>query len=106
MRRKKSKSNSISFSEAVYKATRRIPSGKVATYAWIAKRIKNPRAVRAVGNALNKNPYAPEVPCHRVIRSDGTLGGFAHGTRAKEGMLRKEKVKIVNGKVNRSYILK
>lgn len=106
MHRKKSRSKSASFSEAVYKATKAIPLGKVVTYAWIAKRIKNPHAVRAVGNALNKNPHAPKVPCHRVIRSDGTLGGFAHGTKAKERMLKREKVRMENGKVDRSCILK
>lgn len=49
-----------------------------------------PKAARAVGNALNKNPYAPEVPCHRVIRKDGSLGGFALGARKKVELLRRE----------------
>lgn len=62
------------------------------TYAQVAAAIGNPRAVRAVGNALNKNPYAPEVPCHRVIRSDGTIGGFASGSSKKEELLRSEGV--------------
>lgn len=96
---------SQSFAEKVYRATRKIPRGKVATYARIARDIGNPRAVRAVGNALNKNPYAPMVPCHRVIRSDGTVGGFASGARAKERMLKKEGVRIEKGKVVRRSIL-
>lgn len=62
------------------------------TYAEVAQAIGKPRAARAVGNALNKNPFAPRVPCHRVIRSDGTLGGFASGTAAKRALLRREGV--------------
>lgn len=87
------------FSELVWQATRRIPKGKVATYAIIAKLIKRPKAVRAVGNALNKNPYAPTVPCHRVIRSDGLIGGFASGSNKKIKLLRSEKINIVKNKV-------
>lgn len=58
------------------------------------------RAYRAVGNAMNKNPYAPEVPCHRVISSDGSLGGFALGPKKKIAMLKKEGVEIKNGKID------
>jgi AraC family transcriptional regulator of adaptative response/methylated-DNA-[protein]-cysteine methyltransferase len=78
------------FQEAVYLVVKRIPRGKTMTYAQVAAAIGNPKAVRAVGNALNRNPYAPVVPCHRVIRSDGSIGGFATGTEKKKALLRRE----------------
>lgn len=78
------------FEAAVYEAVKKIPKGETRSYAWVAAKIGRPKAVRAVGNALNRNPFAPEVPCHRVIRSDGTIGGFAHGAGRKRDMLEKE----------------
>ncbi|MFH1211472.1 MAG: MGMT family protein [Candidatus Woesearchaeota archaeon] len=63
------------FEEKVYSACRKIPKGKVSTYKEIAKQIKC-RSCQAVGNALRKNPYAPQVPCHRVVRTGGKIGGF------------------------------
>jgi O-6-methylguanine DNA methyltransferase len=78
------------FQKAVYRAAVAIPRGQTRTYAQIAVAIGHPHAVRAVGNALNRNPFAPAVPCHRVVRSDGTIGGFASGPRAKKLLLRKE----------------
>jgi methylated-DNA-[protein]-cysteine S-methyltransferase len=86
------------FQKAVWEATKKIPRGKVTTYAVIASLIGRPRAARAVGNALNKNPFAPKVPCHRVVKSDGSLGGFAGGTRKKKQMLEKEGVRIKKNK--------
>lgn len=95
------------FQKAVWEATRKIPKGKVTTYAAIARLIGRPKAVRAVGNALNKNPYAPAVPCHRVVKSDGSLGGFAGGAKKKKVMLEKERVRIRDNKVeNFKKILK
>lgn len=88
------------FQQQVYNLTAQIPKGKVATYHGIARALKNSNASRAVGNALNKNPYAPKVPCHRVIKSDGQIGGFASGTRRKEIMLKKEGLKIISGKID------
>lgn len=81
------------FQQAVWKACMSIPSGETRSYKWIAEKIGRPGAVRAVGNALGKNPFAPRVPCHRVIRSDGRPGGFSApgGTRAKAALLKKEK---------------
>jgi methylated-DNA-[protein]-cysteine S-methyltransferase len=87
------------FQKAVWEATKKIPPGKVATYAAIARMIGRPKAARAVGNALNKNPYAPKVPCHRVVKSDGSLGGFAGGIKKKRIMLEREGAKIKNSKV-------
>ncbi|MDP3974914.1 MAG: MGMT family protein [Candidatus Jorgensenbacteria bacterium] len=91
-----------SFTEKVYAVTRRIPRGRVTTYQKIARLLRNPRAVRAVGNALNKSPAyrRPRVPCHRVVRSDGTVGGFASGTRAKISLLRREGVIVEKRKVD------
>ncbi len=79
------------FQRAVYRVVARIPRGTLLTYGQVARAIGNPKAARAVGNALNKNPFAPAVPCHRVIRSDGSIGGFASGTAAKYRLLRKER---------------
>lgn len=81
------------FQLVVWKTCSKIPKGKVSTYAEIAKTIGKPYAARAVGNALNKNPYS-SVPCHRVIKSDGSIGGYAHGTKKKLKILRKEGIKI------------
>ncbi len=92
-------SKNPTFSEKVWKATKRIPKGKVATYAVIARMIGKPGASRAVGNALNKNPFAPEVPCHRVVRSDGSVGGFASGSLKKIKLLNGEGVPTSNGHV-------
>lgn len=61
--------------------------------------IRHPKASRAVGNALNKNPYAPQVPCHRVVRSDGAIGGFASGPKKKIALLTKEGVIVSHNKV-------
>ena len=83
--------NLSSFQRSVYAVVRRIPKGKTMTYKEVALAIGNPRAYRAVGTALNKNPFAPQVPCHRVIKSDGSVGGFARGTKEKIKLLKKEK---------------
>lgn len=74
----------------VYDAVRRIPIGETRSYGWVAREIGRPKAARAVGNALNKNPFAPEVPCHRVIRGDGTIGGFGGGIAKKKEFLARE----------------
>jgi O-6-methylguanine DNA methyltransferase len=89
-----------SFPQEVYDLTRLIPRGKVTTYGLIAQKLKNPGAARAVGNALNKNPYAPQVPCHRVIRSNGEVGGFASGGAKKIAILKREGIIIQRGKID------
>lgn len=78
------------FQRRVWRTILSIPRGEVRSYSWVAQKIGNPRAVRAVGNALNRNPFAPDVPCHRVVRKDGSIGGFAGGTEKKTRLLRKE----------------
>jgi O-6-methylguanine DNA methyltransferase len=94
----------LNFEERVWKLMERIPVGKVTTYGLLAKKL-NSKAYRAVGNACRRNPYAPRVPCHRVVRSDGTVGGFSGETsgenvRKKIRMLRREGVQVAkNGKI-------
>ena len=84
------------FQVKVWKYLKTIHKGKVITYKQLAKAINMPEAARAVANACAKNPYAPKIPCHRVIRSDGSLGGYSGpgGIRQKKRLLRSEKVKI------------
>ena len=84
------------FQEKVWAALRTIPRGEVRTYTDIAVQIGHPSSARAVANACGKNPYAPEVPCHRVIRSDGSIGGYSAegGSEKKRAMLREEGVHI------------
>jgi len=86
------------FRERVFSACRRIPAGRVAAYAEVARATGSPKSARAVGNVLNKNRLS-SVPCHRVIRSDGRVGGFVHGTGKKAAMLRAEGVVISCGRV-------
>ena len=78
------------FHRRVLDATARIPAGRVATYTQIAVRAGSPRASRAAGNALHNNPVAIIVPCHRVLRTDGSLGGYGGGLPVKEWLLEHE----------------
>lgn len=88
------------FQYRVYELLRQIPKGKVTTYAALAHALGGGSFMaRAVGNALNKNPFAPEVPCHRVVKSDGTLGGFALGTEKKKEILEKEGIVVMNNRI-------
>lgn len=91
---KKQKRELTEFEKKVYIACATIPPGETRSYAWIAKRIGYPKACRAVGNALHKNPFAPLVPCHRVIRGDGSLGGFAGGRAKKNKLIKAEKITV------------
>ena len=87
------------FEMDVLVATFEIPRGRVSTYKRIAERVGRPRACRAVGNALHKNPLAPIIPCHRVVKSDGSLGGFGKGVEVKRRLLEEEGIRIRNGKI-------
>ena len=80
------------FQLKVWKYLITIPKGQIRTYSEVAKAIKKPKAVRAVANAIGKNPYAPKIPCHRVIRSDGSLGGYSGkgGINTKRKLLKLE----------------
>ncbi|MBF0504214.1 MAG: MGMT family protein [Candidatus Omnitrophica bacterium] len=75
------------FEWQVLKAALTIPLGETRSYQWIARRIGKPKAVRAVGQALRKNPYPLIIPCHRVIKSDGTPGGYAGQMDGKKAKL-------------------
>jgi len=90
---------SKSFDEKVWLKLKEIPYGRVTTYKAIAIALGKPNAARAVGNACRKNPSAPDVPCHRVVKSDGTVGGFASGPAAKKKLLSKEGIRFRGGKV-------
>lgn len=79
------------FQLSVWEALQRIPAGETSTYARIASAIGRPKAVRAVGTAIGANPIAYLIPCHRVMRTDGALGGFRWGLKRKEEMLKWER---------------
>ena len=81
------------FKEKVYNEVKKIPKGKVLTYKQVAEKIDHPKAYRAVGNALNKN-RDKNVPCHRVVKSNGQSGGYYKGTNKKKKILRSEGIKI------------
>ncbi len=80
------------FQLKVWSYLKKIPKGKVKTYAEVAKAIGKPKAVRAVANAIGKNPFPPKIPCHRVIRSNGKLGGYSAkgGIKTKKKLLKNE----------------
>ncbi|WP_433338719.1 methylated-DNA--[protein]-cysteine S-methyltransferase [Spirillospora sp. CA-294931] len=82
------------FEADVLRATAAIPRGQVRPYAWVAGRAGRPKAVRAVGSALGRNPVPLLIPCHRVTRSDGTIGQYVFGDQAKEQLLRAENVDL------------
>ena len=89
----------MTFNERVWALTAQIPAGKVVTYADVAAALGS-KGYRAVGNALNRNPYAPAVPCHRVVGSDGRLTGFAGGLPKKEQLLTDEGVRVTRGRAD------
>lgn len=82
------------FQQKVLNVVGKIPRGEVLTYKQVAKRAGSPRACRAVGNILNKN-YNPNIPCHRVVRSDGKIGGYNRGAEKKKDLLKKELANIL-----------
>lgn len=75
------------FQWKVLAVTAKIPLGETRSYKWIAEQVGSPKAVRAVGQALKRNPYPIIIPCHRVIKEDGSLGGYAGGSSEKKGKL-------------------
>ncbi len=88
----------MSFQQKVWQLLKQIPRGKVTTYKIIAEKLGT-KAYRAVGNACHNNPYAPEAACHRVVNSDGRIGGFRSGVENKIKLLEKEGVKTKGGKI-------
>jgi methylated-DNA-[protein]-cysteine S-methyltransferase len=93
------------FSEQVYDVVKKIPRGKVMTYKQVAIAMMKPRSARAVGNALNKNPDLLIIPCHRVVRSNGLVGGYVHGMRKKVSILLSEGIGIHHNRVDKKYII-
>ena len=80
----------------VYDILQKIPAGKVSTYGDLAKALGNPSSSRIIGRILGKNPNPVQVPCHRVVMSNGKLGGYIHGIEIKKEMLKKEGIDFVN----------
>ncbi len=80
--------------------TKKIPRGRVTTYQLLAQGLGDPKSARAVGQALNKNPFLVKIPCHRIVKSDGCLGGYQGGRKSKINLLRKEGIKIKNRKIS------
>ena len=92
----------ISFQNRVFEVVKKIPKGKVSTYQKVAKLAEKPRAWRAVGNILNKN-RDKKIPCHRVIRSNGKIGGYKDGIKKKIALLKKEDIIIKNAKITSGF---
>ena len=86
-------------SQSVYGLVSSIPAGKVTTYGQIATSLGNSRAARGIGKILNKNPLPIVVPCHRVVCSDGRVGGYMYGRERKISLLKSEGVPIVDGQI-------
>jgi methylated-DNA-[protein]-cysteine S-methyltransferase len=80
-----------SFTKKVLNAVCTIPLGQTRSYKWVAEQVGQPKAMRAVGGALNRNPFPVLIPCHRVIRKDGNIGGYSRGRIEKEKLLKLEK---------------
>ena len=89
------------FQKLVWNEIAKIPKGKILTYEQIAFKINRPSSIRAVANACGKNPYAPKIPCHRVVRKDGTLAGYSAkgGINRKKKMLENEGHRFVKDKI-------
>lgn len=87
-----------SFDSECWALLEKIPTGRVTTYSAIARAL-NSKAYRAVGRAMNRNPAAPKVPCHRVVKSDGSLGGYAFGAKKKAALLKAEGIRLKAGKI-------
>ena len=78
------------FEKKVYTVVKEIPPGETRSYSWVAKRIGKPKAIRAVGTALKNNPFPIIIPCHRVVSSNGSMGGYAFGIELKKRLLEAE----------------
>jgi methylated-DNA-[protein]-cysteine S-methyltransferase len=87
-------SNSSHIKDEVYKMLLKIPAGKVSTYGDIAKALGYPKAARLIGRILHENPNPVVIPCHRIVHSNGDLGGYAYGSTKKRKLLEKEGIKF------------
>ena len=91
MRRNREEFAFTPFQVRVWEAALAIPFGQVRSYSWVARQIGSPKAARAVGSALKKNLYPVIIPCHRVVKSCGDIGGYSRGRKAKVRLLELEK---------------
>lgn len=89
----------MNLEQRVYEKLLKVPKGKVTTYSELAKAVGLKNGQRAIGRIMNKNPFPVIIPCHRVILSNGKIGGYAWGENVKTNMLSKEGIKIKNGKI-------
>jgi len=89
----------MNLDKKIYKKLLEVPKGKITTYGELAKAVGLKNGQRAVGKIMNKNPYPVIIPCHRVIKSDGKIGGYAYGEEIKSNMLAREGIVIKNGKI-------
>lgn len=89
----------MTLANKVYKKLAEVPKGKITTYSELAKAVGIQNGQRAIGNIMNKNQFPVIIPCHRVVKSDGSVGGYAYGQDIKKNMLAKEGIKIQNGKI-------
>ena len=89
----------MNLDKRIYKKLLEVPKGKIPTYGELAKAVGLKNGQRAVGKIMNKNPYPVIIPCHRVVKSDGKVGGYAYGEEIKSDMLTREGIVIKNGKI-------
>ena len=89
----------MNLEKKIYKKLLEVPKGQITTYGELAKAVGLKNGQRAVGRIMNKNPYPVIIPCHRVVMSDGKVGGYAYGEHIKAKMLNDEGIKIENGKI-------
>jgi len=89
----------LNLDKKIYKKLLEVPKGKITTYSELAKAAGLKNGQRAVGKIMNKNPYPVIIPCHRVVKSDGKVGGYAYGEEIKSDMLTREGIVIKNGKI-------
>ncbi len=89
----------MNLDQLVYKKLLRVPKGKITTYGELAKAVGLKNGQRAIGRIMNKNPFPVIIPCHRVVNSNGKIGGYAYGKDVKNKMLTKEGIEIQNGKI-------
>ena len=89
----------MTLSTKVYKKLLLVPNGKITTYGELSKAVGLKNGQRAIGMIMKKNPFPVIVPCHRVVKSDGKIGGYAYGERVKSKMLANEGIKIKDGKI-------
>jgi len=89
----------LNLEQQVYKKLTQVPQGKITTYGELSKAVGLKNGQRVIGQIMKKNPYPVIIPCHRVVKSNGTVGGYAYGGDIKTNMLQKEGIKIHDGKI-------